>query len=349
MKISNSIVMVFAAFGTVGVSSATTYDVITDWNAVSTAQYADGTEDLTADRGWACPDAGAAVSKGVAVVDMNDAEEALGYAPSDPISTNAFETAYVALTNVTAGRIEMDEKIDGQAALCAATSGGVTSWYGYNGGDDPGWKALTGATPAAGSPCVVRVDFDNRGDVKLVRYAVKQGDAADFTVLSAAGNVEWLTNGLASVSRVNGVAFDGVAAFTDIKFTQTGTVTSTDTFEARMKEQDVSEAELNDTATNGNSNWENIVLGLDGNDEESKPVVLPVQTTNPTKVTLRLGGINVDTGAGATVKYKIVESDSPGGEGTETDLVNYTKDTAVDLPESGVRYYRMQVITSPAN
>jgi len=97
---------------------------------------------------------------------------------------------------------------------------------------------------------------------------------------------------------------------------------------------------------NGNPNWENLVLGLSCKDEQSKPVIQPVQTSDSNTVTLALGGMNIDTASGATVNYRVRAYDADG-EKQLSAYVSAAMLTAMALPGTGVRYYQMEVVTTP--
>jgi len=102
---------------------------------------------------------------------------------------------------------------------------------------------------------------------------------------------------------------------------------------------------------NGATPWESYALGLAPEDSESKPVIAPVQTKDAEHVTFKL--TNVD-GAGAatknfTVTYKVKAGTTPGGSEIGTsEAVGYDATQSMELPTDGVRYYTLEVITTPA-
>jgi len=105
---------------------------------------------------------------------------------------------------------------------------------------------------------------------------------------------------------------------------------------------------LNSEGENGAKVWESYVLGLDPAVAESKPVVLPVQSSNPDAITLKVGNVDVKEEAGANnVTYTVVYSDKPfieaGDDVTESTPVNIGNSVELPLPTSGVRYYSMKV------
>jgi len=108
-------------------------------------------------------------------------------------------------------------------------------------------------------------------------------------------------------------------------------------------------AKLNATADNHNKVWENVVLGLKNNDEMSIPVVTPLQSTNPNAVTLKPTGITVDKASGATVTYRVHMADMPGGKSANPVIAgSYENEVEMPLPTTGVKYYTIEVVTTPA-
>lgn len=108
--------------------------------------------------------------------------------------------------------------------------------------------------------------------------------------------------------------------------------------------------ELNKTGANGAKVWESYVLGLNPKQASDKPVIAPRQTTVASKVTFQLGNVTVNAAAGATVGFKVLTIGEPGGSASAaSDIAPADGTISVDLPENGVKYYRLEVITKPAN
>jgi len=338
MKTRNAIVAA-AACCAWGTCLAAEHVVTTDWDRVSSAEYADGTGDLTAANRWSRTADVATVKGGVICLSDED-DGVLTYTPLAPAAASGIQTVVMHVEKVTAG--SLDEELvaaNAQASLAAVADGTATNWYGLC---RTGWVKLTGAVPTTGGACDVRMEFSSAAG--KIRYSAKP-EGGVWTVLTAEGAADgWLDNAQAAPKTVGNVDFAGNGAFDRIDLTQTGTVTVDD---MRMEKAGITAADLDKTGANGNPNWENLVLGLSCKDAASKPVVLPVQTGDPTTVRLALGGVDVDTASGATVKYTVTASDEIGGEGTATQPVSHDQPTDMALPQSGVKYYRMKVTATP--
>jgi len=323
-----------------GTALAVPHTVTSDWERMSSAGYADGRGDLTAANHWVNTAQSATVEDGVICVTGASAEDTLTYQPAAPAAASGVQTVDVRLTNVGLGDTGLLPGAAQSAAVVVA-DGAATNWYGLC---KAGWTKLTGPVPPNGGGCDLRMEFDNRTADKKIRYSVKPTGGV-WTVLKPEGAADgWVENAQPAPGLVGNIDFSGNGAFDKIELTQTGTVTVDDT---RMEKAEITAADLDKTGANGNPNWENLVLGLSCKDAASKPVVRPVQTGDPTTVTLALGGVDVDTASGATVKYTVTASDEIGGVGTTSAPVDYDKTAAMDLPSAGVKYYRMKVVTTP--
>jgi len=104
---------------------------------------------------------------------------------------------------------------------------------------------------------------------------------------------------------------------------------------------------LNTPQNNNLMTWQNAVLGLDGTKSESKPVPAPQQTADASHIDFKLGGCNVAADSGATVKFKVYSADTPDAQSWTAASAEtaYNGTATVELPSSGVRYYKFDVIT----
>jgi len=103
---------------------------------------------------------------------------------------------------------------------------------------------------------------------------------------------------------------------------------------------------LNENGANGISKIESYVLGLDPKVETSVPVVLPVQTSDATKVRVNVGNIAPLPPAvsGAEVRYSIETSSTPDFANKKTVGEQQESPTFdLPLPASGVMYYRAKI------
>jgi len=83
------------------------------------------------------------------------------------------------------------------------------------------------------------------------------------------------------------------------------------------------------------------VLGLDPDDAQSIPTVLPTQTSSGNKLQLNVSNITVNPKANADVKYGLVSSASPDFTDPTVEVAPQESTTLEgDLPTSGVKYYR---------
>jgi len=101
---------------------------------------------------------------------------------------------------------------------------------------------------------------------------------------------------------------------------------------------------------NGAKIWESFVLGLDPQKDTSKPVVIPIQTSKPDRLTLSVGNVTVNQDAGAkSVRYRVLYDKSPiadteqATDATRTEYTDIGNQIEVPLPSEGVRYYRIEV------
>jgi len=93
------------------------------------------------------------------------------------------------------------------------------------------------------------------------------------------------------------------------------------------------------------------VLGLDNKVAASRPVVLPVQTADAKNITLKMGGVSVDTKSGAKVTYKVWSGDTPGAKTTPSEsAVAHDSEVGISmpLPSTGVMYYTIEAIVDAA-
>jgi len=104
-------------------------------------------------------------------------------------------------------------------------------------------------------------------------------------------------------------------------------------------------AALNETAANGTKPWESYVLGLDPNVETSVPVIQPAQAASSNgAIAFQLSNVAVNAKAGADVTYKVVMGSTQGGSDLgESESASPDETISVDLPTSGVKYYKLQV------
>ena len=107
------------------------------------------------------------------------------------------------------------------------------------------------------------------------------------------------------------------------------------------------QANLNGKGNNDIARWQSYVLGLDPANALSKPIVQPVQDAAPGKVSFSLGNVALANNSGVGVQYRVGEYSSPQSEtpieGKAGTFVDAGTTATVDLPESGVKYYKLEV------
>ena len=98
---------------------------------------------------------------------------------------------------------------------------------------------------------------------------------------------------------------------------------------------------------NGIKYWQSYVLGLDPANASSKPIVQPVQDVDSDKVSFSLGNVALADNSGVGVQYRVGEYLSPKSEtpiaGKEGTFVDASENAKADLPESGAKYYKLEV------
>ena len=100
---------------------------------------------------------------------------------------------------------------------------------------------------------------------------------------------------------------------------------------------------LDINGANGMTYWQSYVLGLVPSIDASKPIALPVQDAKANKVTFALGSAVARPDAGVPVKYRVNTYDTIGGAAVEGTYVNADVNAELDLPPSGVKYYKVEV------
>lgn len=98
---------------------------------------------------------------------------------------------------------------------------------------------------------------------------------------------------------------------------------------------------LNIPGANGVTNWQNYVLGMNPTDPYAKPVVTPVQTSVADKLTLAVAtedGPHPDSGM--NIEYQLWSHDG-AAQYEEKQVVTNVPEFVVDLPTSGVRYFKV--------
>jgi len=103
-------------------------------------------------------------------------------------------------------------------------------------------------------------------------------------------------------------------------------------------EEDNPGVALGDTQENGITLLENEILGLDGATPNDIPVIAPVQSADDTSVMFKLDNVDIDDTSCAKVTYRVVPS-----EGEPSKSVGPGETVPMALPDTGVRYYKIEV------
>lgn len=146
-----------------------------------------------------------------------------------------------------------------------------------------------------------------------------------------------------SISKLAFSGYGSYGAFDGLTF-ETMTIT-VDTSVSEVS--DVIEAAggtLNSVGDNGLTAWETLVLGLE--DTETAVYTAPVQINDTNKLGFKLGNaFKANYGVtGATVTYKVQKFSADTGEYVdESDVTNGDETAYVDVPTSGVQYYKIKI------
>lgn len=228
-----------------------------------------------------------------------------------------------------------------QAALIAYDG----KWYGWS-SYTLAWSEITGSEATEGEANNVMLEFsatsfdsnsDGDGDAPGVTYTVPNGLGG--TVSATLRNSGTFT----SISKLAFSGYGSYGAFDGLTF-ETMTIT-VDTSVSEVS--DVIEAAggtLNSVGDNGLTAWETLVLGLE--DTETAVYTAPVQINDTNKLGFKLGNaFKANYGVtGATVTYKVQKFSADTGEYVdESDVTNGDETAYVDVPTSGVQYYKIKI------
>ena len=271
-------------------------------------------------------------------------------------------------------------KADGQQfAVSLATDNGVRKWAYRVGSDD--WEPSDATVATENGTYEVKVTFDYRDGIQTGTCWVKPegGDyvalVTDFTLGTAtklAGtsvlggdvgrmNASFKTVSPAPVVPKNGkIEMNGSNVKVDLAQATAGEYTvdkKSASGYLSWKDADGKYAKVvgdnlviaADTAKkNGMDSYESYLLDLDPEDETSKPIVKQVQNDDASKITFELPGLSPkpESVTGVAVSYDLLELATPKAEtGVSTPFTDGNTVT-VDLPSSGVMYYKVNIKTT---
>lgn len=247
-----------------------------------------------------------------------------------------------------------------KGSICAAyDNNGAAKWYGLQ--NDSGtysWVPLTTAGSASFTPptenatYTLVTEFDDlTSSSHRVRYSVISGNTTQTS--------DWYTSGHANALQKVGLA--GTGTYTKIiglivynVAQTTGTIPiAIDT--STLKDMGVTAttaseivAALTTPENNGIAKWANYALGIDGTNEANKPFAAPVQNSDSSKLTFKLGGVKPPADTGATVTYGVAEVSSPSATEEPSRYVDPNSTIEFGVPDT-VKYYRVKVKIEQAN
>ena len=278
-----------------------------------------------------------------------------GYAVTAQVTVVIHATVPTAApTNITVNSSPVSPK----GSICAAYDGNTAKWYGLKYENSAyAWTELAKegdepfSTPDNNTEYTLVTEFDDITDgANRVRYWV--GNQCS----------KWYTSGHNNALKM--VGLDGSGSYTKVvgllvnAWTGTGIedvpiAISKATLVAMGVDTanttpDAIKAILNTTQDNGIAAWANYALGISDNINNTvaaakKPFAAPVQNSNDSTLTFKLGGVNARTDV-ADVKYAIEALDAP--DGSYSGALTYqdaTATTDITLDSSGVKYYRVKV------
>ena len=252
------------------------------------------------------------------------------------------------------GRADLDDLTLSIGSIAASTnaSGGAT-WMASDGSR---WVEMTGGTPAINTDYVVRTEIDLSD--KTLRHSVKSSGAGEFSPLSY-GTTNWLSF-VTSPSSLSGITamgdFTNIVLKAEIEVSDTFEISGGGNIVIDLQNDSVTSAlaaigittsvatALNGTGANQLPNWQNYYFGIHTN-SVVKPFTAPVQNEEADKLTFSLGGVNVPSGIGATVKYGVQQADSPAGLDAAGEPAFWSgpdSPITLDAPD-GVKYYRVKI------
>lgn len=286
-----------------------------------------------------------------------------GYAVTAEVSVVIHAAAPTsAPTNITVNSNSVLPK----GSICAAyDNNGTAQWYGLqNVSGTYSWVPLTTAasasftSPTNNTAYTLVTEFDDvTSSSNRVRYSVISGNSTQTSGWYTSGHTNALQKvGLAGTGSYTKVVGLLVNAWTETDIDSSipiaiskatlvamGVSTENTTPEAIVSALTTSE-------NNGIAKWANYVLGIDGTNATNKPFAAPVQNSDSSTLTFKLGGVNPPTDTGATVTYAVETLDTPTANysGNLT-YKSASETTEIDLDSSAVKYYRVKVKIDQAN
>ena len=257
-------------------------------------------------------------------------------------------------TSVPTNIIVNSNDVSPKGSICAADDDGTVKWYGLHNGT---WTPLTTdgnnlfSSPTDNTAYTLVTEFDDYADGgQKVRYSVISNNTTQTSCWYTSGHTNALQKvglaGTGSYTKVVGLlvnAWTGTSiedvpiAISKAMLASMG-VSTTNTTPAEIV------TALKTPQANQIATWANYVLGIDGTNATNKPFAAPVQNSDSSKLTFKLGGVNPPADTGATVKYAVETLTSPDATSGDTSgYVTAGTEQSIDLDSSAVKYYRVKV------
>lgn len=332
--------------------------------------------------GWfAVPAGGVTLGSEMLLIDtdVTDVNSALVYTNATSVGKSVYRIEATIKVTLSTELPDADtlNTANAKTALCVCTNGvegagAATNWWALVNGS---WSNL-GGSPETDATYTIALESDTAG---AIRYFAKP-DGGEFVELTSGWTANSRSNepitklafaGSTELSDIKGFgvaqgyAVEGGEVYESLAdaiehtpengdvLTPVSTggvvVASAKIDKAWMTNNGIATSDaLNAVAAKGNGivYWQSYVLGLDPNDTSSKPVVQPVQNAATDAIEFSMGNVAVNAEAGVPVKYRVKSYSDPACtahvDGDSAPTVAGETATA-SLPDSGVRYYKMEI------
>lgn len=300
----------------------------------------------------------------------------------DPVNSSDDDAQTTVETEVIVAGVspinELPTEVGQQFAVSLATDNGIRKWA-YRVGENS-WTESSATLDTTNGTYYVKVTFDYRDGNKTGTCWVKPegGDyvalVTGFTLGTATklagtsvlgGDVGYMNASFKTVSPAPVVPKDGKIEMNgsnvkvDLAQATAGTYTFDKTHGGHLSWKDAdgkyAKVDENDKFViaddtgkkNGMDSYESYLLGLDPEDETSKPIVKQVQNDDASKITFELPGLSPkpESETGVAVSYELLELEKPKAT-TADKTTSFTDTVTVDLPASGAKYYKVNIKTT---
>ena len=285
-----------------------------------------------------------------------------GYAVTAEVSIVIHSTRPSVPTDITVNSVSVSPK----GSICAAyDSNGMAKWYGLKyENSNYSWVELTDitTTPVDAQSYTLVTEFDDTtSSSHRVRYSVISGNTTQTSVWYPSGHANALKKvglaGTGSYTKVVGLLVNAWSeTINDVPISISKATLAAMGVSTENTTPEAIKTILNTVQGNGIKAWANYALGISGNVNDTvadtkKPFAAPVQNSDSSKLTFKLGGVKPPADTGATVTYAVETLTSPTGESSGNLEYKSASDTTdINLADlTTVKYYRVKVKIDQAN